>query len=288
METLQQPNGLVCQLPECEKELVGQQKKYCSRRHKRRAVDRRRYKRLPPNGFLCRFPGCGKALVGKQKSYCSAVHMYEANIDKLIAFHQTERAHFIYQKNGRRTLAMHPELSFKQRPRYRGIVLPLDNVERAAEIRAKAPEIRQKQHRQASLTKRLNCGGLLCCPHCGSRDAQRRGKNAQTGKRNAQCSNPACRKYWTIDKDYTSLLCPRCGSENTKKSGYAKDGTPLGQCKDCKQRKDGVYHWTIGKDYGTPFTPAQIDLLRTAREMTWTPEEDAQAADILGSAPAEE
>jgi transposase-like protein len=272
-----QPNGLVCQLEGCGKALVGKRKKYCSREHSTLA----RYARVStqPNGLLCKV--CGKALNGlDQKQYCSRECTHVVTGRMLAALNGTQRKRQQIRVDIMRRMARIPAMSSAHRQRYRGLLLPERDAVRREEIIARESEIRARQGRIVSQAWREKRGDFPC-PHCGSYKTCRAGGTSRPGGR---CLAEGCGKQWTIGKDYSHLICPRCGSENTRKAGYDRDGTHRGRCKDCKARKDRPYQWRIGKDYGTPFTPAMVDLLRTARQTTLTADEEAQVAEILGSA----
>jgi hypothetical protein len=266
-----QPNGLRCRLPGCGKELVGPQQKYCSGRHCTLAATRRSLatRASSPTGFVCKLPGCGKALMGKQKTYCSPAHRVMASTERLVAESRTERSR---RRNRIAMLAQSPsrQMALKQRVRYKGLILPLHSDDQREAIILRAEHMIAKRQRLAGVAHRLKHGGLLECPRCGSHNTQRHGHRGA-------CLSEGCGRTWTIGKDYTPLICGRCGGNDTKKGGYGKTGRPQGYCDHCQQK------WTIGHDYGTPFTPAMVDLLRTAHQTTLTAEEEAEIADILES-----
>jgi hypothetical protein len=313
-----QPNGLICQLEGCGKALVGQgQKRYCSRKHG--TLARRAGVSTSPNGLVCQLEGCGKALVGQQRKYCSTQHTilaYYARVSAqpngllcqvcgkalkglqqkkycspectqvmtgriLTALSRTEHGRQQRRVGVIRRRARIPTMSIVHRQRYRGLILPDGDAARREEIIAQERAIHMRQGRITRLVFREKRGDFPCCPRCGSEKTRRAGT---TMRPKGQCLAEGCGQSWTIGKDYAPLICPRCASDNTKKGGYNREGTPLGYCMDCKRRNDGPHYWTIGHDYGPPLTPAMVNLLRTARQTTLTPDEEAQMAEILGSA----
>lgn len=62
----------------------------------------------------------------------------------------------------------------------------------------------------------------LKCPHCGSDDYHRIGRDTQTGKQRYKCKQ--CGRGFYRPEDYkpqpVGIKCPRCGSTKTVKYGW--------------------------------------------------------------------
>jgi transposase-like protein len=264
-----QLSGLVCQLEGCGKALLGKQKKYCSLKHARK--DQLDTIQHTLNGLYCQLPGCRKGLVGEQKRYCSEKHCKRAH--RALSASQPNGYVCKWPRCGKRLMGTqkkycshaHQAMASGKRLSDLAKTARGTRLRRAAGLRAIAlaphTSIAHREHYKGiSLPTNDESGRQYVIEHA-QEIRQRQNMLAGLTKR---LNNGGL------------LVCPRCDSRQTMHTGARRAGRA--RCTTCGR------YWTIGHDYGPPLTPAMVNLLRTARQTTLTPEEDAQIAELLESA----